>query len=253
MRPILCCLTIVLAVTANAESLDAFAKVYIYREGRFIGSALKPDIFADGVELVSIPDGTYYAGLFPPGEHAIELYDRKSGAKLVMEAGKSYYFRVEIVPGVWKGGARITMMQPEQGSYEVQKLREVDAADIHNKKIRQVRSEDYWKLKTMADMTAIVQRVLQRHVRRGKVPERLPAQVGVETGNPEFHDAWGSPLRYQVSEDRTSFVLVSAGSGGSFDEASWSHPDASMTDESEDCVIRGSATGAEFVRMWSQK
>jgi len=241
-----------IAVASSAEDLSGFARVYVYREGRFVGSALNIDVLYDGAPLVKIPDGSYYAGLFSPGEHTFEVYDRKSGAKLNLEAGKSYFFRVEIVPGVFKGGARMTLIQPEQGSFEVTKLKEVDDTFIRHKTIRRVRPEDYWSRHTMAVMATIAQEMLGRHVRRGLVPKTLPREIGVTIGNPDLLDAWGTPLRYVPSSDRLSFLLVSAGSDAHFDEESWTNASADLVDETGDAVIRGTATAAEFVRQWRQ-
>ena len=59
----------------------------------------------------------------PLGEHTCYLGDKKSGAVVNAEAGKDYYFRVFIQPGDLKGVFRLDMMMPEQGRFDIQKLK----------------------------------------------------------------------------------------------------------------------------------
>jgi len=41
--------------------------------------------------------------------------DGTSGAEIDLRPGQSYYLKVEIVPGFWKGGGKMTYVAPEQG------------------------------------------------------------------------------------------------------------------------------------------
>ncbi len=46
-----------------AEFYDDLARVYIYREGRFVGGALEPDIHYDGSKLMRIASGTVWTAI----------------------------------------------------------------------------------------------------------------------------------------------------------------------------------------------
>ena len=59
-------------------------------------------------------------------------------------------------------------------------------------------------------------------------------------------DAWGTPYRVEISADRKSYRIISAGEDRKFTPASWSKPDAALNDLAEDIV----AEGGVLVRMW---
>lgn len=112
---------------------DGAATVYIYRPKAYMGFALRPTVMVDGKDLVNIGNGKLYTGYFTPGKYLFQMDDKKSGAELDVKAGEAYYMRVEIVPGFWKGGGRMTLMDPRQGSTEIQGLDAVPVAEIEDK------------------------------------------------------------------------------------------------------------------------
>jgi hypothetical protein len=116
-----------------AESQDV-ATVIIYRPKSFIGMALRPTVMLDGKDLANITNGRYYKGRFAPGRYLFQMDDKKSGAGLDLVAGETYYFKVEIVPGFWKGGGKMTLMAKEQGDYEITQLAPIDAHEVLNKR-----------------------------------------------------------------------------------------------------------------------
>jgi Protein of unknown function (DUF2846) len=109
------------------------ATIYIYRPKAFMGMALRPTVLVDGKDLVNIGNGRVYAGYFMPGKYLFQMDDKKSGAELELKQGDVYYFRVEIVPGFWKGGGRMTLMDVKQGSVEVKGLTPVDDKEVEDK------------------------------------------------------------------------------------------------------------------------
>ena len=117
---------------APVNRADA-ATVYIYRPKAFMGFALRPTVLLDGKDLVNIGNGKLYTGYFTPGTYKFEMDDKKSGAKLDLKSGEAYYMRVEIVPGFWKGGGRMTLMDPRQGSTEIEGLEPVPPTEIEDK------------------------------------------------------------------------------------------------------------------------
>lgn len=123
------------AVVPPAATADHSGKatVYVYRPKAFMGMALRPTVMVDGKDLVNIGNGRVYAGYFAPGKYLFQMDDKKSGAELDLKPGDVYYFRVEIVPGFWKGGGRMTLMDVKQGSVEIQGLTPVEAKEIEDK------------------------------------------------------------------------------------------------------------------------
>jgi uncharacterized protein DUF2846 len=120
--------------TAASMSLPApspdMATVYIYRPKAFVGFALHPTVMLDGKDLINVVNGTVWAGNFKPGKYLFQMDDKKSGAELDLKPGEIYYFRVEVVPGMWKGGGRMTLMAKEQGSVEIKGLNPLNPNEV---------------------------------------------------------------------------------------------------------------------------
>ena len=114
-----------IAATSNPE----MATVYIYRPKAFMGMALHPTMMLDGKDLINVANGTVWLALFNPGHYVFQMDDKRSGAELDLKAGESYYMKVEIVPGMWKGGGKMTLMMKEQGSLEIKDLKPLPAKE----------------------------------------------------------------------------------------------------------------------------
>jgi hypothetical protein len=125
--------TAVAPMPASNVDRSGMGTVFIYRDRAFVGSMLRPTVMVDGKDLVNIGNGRVYTGYFMPGKYLFQMDDKKSGADLDVKAGETYYMRVEIVPGFWKGGGRLMMMDPKQGSYEIKQLTPVEAKEIPDK------------------------------------------------------------------------------------------------------------------------
>ncbi|HEX9492682.1 MAG TPA: DUF2846 domain-containing protein [Thermoanaerobaculia bacterium] len=117
------------AAAASATDPNA-AKVYIYRTKEFAGFALRPTVMLDGHDLINVKNGTVWVGNFKPGHYKFQMDDKKSGAEVDLKPGDAVYFRVDIVPGFWKGGGKMTMMAKEQGSLEVQNLTPLPPGEV---------------------------------------------------------------------------------------------------------------------------
>jgi hypothetical protein len=119
--------------TTNLKAQDAplAAKFYFYRYFMLQGVALRPSVYCDGKEVIRMQSGRVFEMDFQPGEHRCYLGDEKSGAVVKAEAGKDYYFRVFIQPGVVKGVFRLDMMMPEQGRFDIEKLKPSQQPDTN--------------------------------------------------------------------------------------------------------------------------
>lgn len=117
-------------VTSSNESK---ATVYFYRYKQYVGSALSPSVYCDEGELARMENGRFFAAKLTPGKHVLRSNDKQSGIEAELKGGQEYYVRVELVPGAWKGHGRLTLVQPEQGAYEVKKLKPLDAEMVKDK------------------------------------------------------------------------------------------------------------------------
>ncbi len=119
------------SIAATADDANA-PKVCIYRMKQFVGFALHPTVMLDGKDLINVSNGTAWTGTFKPGHYLFQMDDKKSGAALDLKPGETYYFRVDIVPGFWKGGGRMTLMAKEQGTLESKDLPALPVAEIEH-------------------------------------------------------------------------------------------------------------------------
>lgn len=118
------------ANSAAAQDASSPATVYIYRYKQFVGSALSPSVFCDETELARMENGRFFVVKLPAGKHVFRSNDKQSGVEEDLKGGQTYYIRVELVPGMMKGHGRLLSIAPEQGSYEIKKLKQLDADKV---------------------------------------------------------------------------------------------------------------------------
>jgi hypothetical protein len=123
------------STTAPKTQDSSKAKVYVYRYKQFVGSALAPSVFCDDVQLARIENGRYFTVTVDPGKHIFRSNDEQSGIVLQAVAGQQYFVRVDIATGFMKGHGRLTMMDSQQGTYELtsDKLKPLDASKVMDK------------------------------------------------------------------------------------------------------------------------
>jgi hypothetical protein len=109
------------------------AMVYFYRYKQFIGYRAKPSVYCDEARLAKIENGRFFAVRLDPGKHTFRANDKQSGVELDVKAGQVYYVRVEIIDSFLKQYGRLVLMAPEQGAYEVKKLKPLGAENVRDK------------------------------------------------------------------------------------------------------------------------
>jgi Protein of unknown function (DUF2846) len=111
------------AASEGEAAAPQYAIVYIYRPSKFVGRALEPSVFVDDTELARMDNGRYFALKLKPGKHLVHMTSEKKGFAIDMGAGNTYYFRVGIEAGMWKGQGKITLEDPERALPEIRKLK----------------------------------------------------------------------------------------------------------------------------------
>jgi hypothetical protein len=104
---------------ANAED----ATVFIYRPHKWPGRALEPSVFVDETELARMDNGRYFAIKLKPGKHIIRMTDDKKGYAIDMGPGQTYFFRIGMEMGMWKGHGKITLDDRERALEEIKKIK----------------------------------------------------------------------------------------------------------------------------------
>ncbi|HEV7857847.1 MAG TPA: DUF2846 domain-containing protein [Pyrinomonadaceae bacterium] len=120
------------AANTDTTSQDK-ATIYFYRIKQFAGSALEPSVYMDDKELARMDNGRFFGVRVAPGKHTFRMGDKQTGFEIDMKAGQDYYAKVSLEMGMWKGHGRLTLLQPEQGAFEIKKVKPLGADKIKDR------------------------------------------------------------------------------------------------------------------------
>jgi hypothetical protein len=124
-------------VVAKLHAIDKTkATMVVYRPREYMGAALRPTVVLDGKDLVNIGNGKVFVAALSPGHHTFEMDDKKSGTSVDLKPGQDVYLKIEIVPGFWKGGGKMTQVAPQQGNYEATRLDLIELKEIEDPRFR---------------------------------------------------------------------------------------------------------------------
>jgi hypothetical protein len=125
-------------VVAKMRAIDQtkMATMVVYRSREYMGAALRPTVVLDGKDLVNIGNGKVFVAPLSPGHHTFEMDDKKSGTTVDLKPGQDVYLKIEIVPGFWKGGGKMTHVMPQQGNYEATRLDLIEPKEIEDARFR---------------------------------------------------------------------------------------------------------------------
>jgi hypothetical protein len=123
MKKFMSLLLLVLPVNilAQDQKPNSTATIYVYRPHRFEGSALKPPLFVDEIDVAHLHNGDAVEVTVSAGSHRVTSNDKSTGIDLDAKAGQTYFIRVDIKTGAWKGHGAMTLVDPQQGKYEFTK------------------------------------------------------------------------------------------------------------------------------------
>jgi uncharacterized protein DUF2846 len=115
----------VISDTKPTEPITLSSKpiIYFYRIKQFAGSALEPSVYCDDKEIARMDNGRYFGVALEPGKHTCRMGDKQTGFELDMKPGEEYYAKITIDVGFWKGHGRLTLLQKEQGAFELKKVK----------------------------------------------------------------------------------------------------------------------------------
>ena len=111
----------------------ANSTIYFYRIKQFAGSALEPSVYCDDKELARMDNGRYFGVTLTPGKHICSMGDKQTGFEVDVKSGEEYYARITIDTGFWKGRGRLTLMQKEQGAFELKKVKLLGADKVKDR------------------------------------------------------------------------------------------------------------------------
>jgi len=120
---------------AETSSTEVKPTIYFYRIKQFAGSGLEPSVYCDEKELARMDNGRYFGVTLSPGRHVCRMGDNQTGFEIDVKEGQLYYGRVTIDMGFWKGRGRLTLIQPEQGGFEIKKAKLLGASKVKNREM----------------------------------------------------------------------------------------------------------------------
>jgi hypothetical protein len=101
--------------------------IHVYRQRRFVGSALAPSIYVDDQQVARVGNGRRFTAKLTPGTHGIRSDDKSSSVSLDVKPGQDYYIRIDEEPGALKGHGKLTLLQSEQGKPEYALVKPVES------------------------------------------------------------------------------------------------------------------------------
>ena len=103
------------------------ATVYFYRIHSSPGAVVGVDIKDGGIDIGTLPDGTYFVYHAGPGQHAFTCTtDTTSTQKIKLQAGATYYVKAGVVPVGHLFHPSLNTVFELQGQTEIQNLRRLN-------------------------------------------------------------------------------------------------------------------------------
>jgi len=121
------------ASPAESSPASRSVTVLVYRPEKFMGNGKAPSVFCDGVKLVRLANGRYFALQLMPGKHILHLTDKNKGYAIDMGAGQTFYFRVGIEPALWQDRGKLTLEDSDKALPEIKKLVFIRKQDIKDR------------------------------------------------------------------------------------------------------------------------
>ena len=115
--------SLVAVTPENVVRSSEEATVFIYRPKKWVGRGLEPSVFVDKTELARMDNGRFFALKLKPGKHIVHMTDDDKGYAIEMGPGETYFFRIGLEAGVWKGQGKITLDDRERALKELKKLK----------------------------------------------------------------------------------------------------------------------------------
>jgi hypothetical protein len=116
-------------VAAPTEKSD-FGLLVCYREKRIVGAILNTSVYVDDMEIADLDNGCYIIVKVKPGEHKMYADEKDDAFTVKVEAGKTYFYRMELTWGLWKGHGRLKEVDFVEGEKEFKEWNLDFASDI---------------------------------------------------------------------------------------------------------------------------
>jgi hypothetical protein len=101
--------------------------VVVYRQSKYVGSALKPSVYIDGNQATRLGNGRYVSLQVAPGKHDFGSSMKKEAPlEVEVKPNATVYVEMIIMAGNWRGGGRLIPVGEEEGKTAVLRLKPSD-------------------------------------------------------------------------------------------------------------------------------
>ena len=131
----LCLLLTSLTTDAQSNITDGKAVIYVYSYNVSAVGTVRKTVYLNDKPLADVTPGRFFIALVEPGTHSLRWAEKKRGGiETDFKAGTTYYLRA----GWNEGGfvikpSGLTLVAPENGSFDIKQLRPVEAKNIKDK------------------------------------------------------------------------------------------------------------------------
>jgi hypothetical protein len=118
---------LVALVLLAAASFAQDGTVVVYRQSKYVGSALKPSVYIDGNQATRLGNGRYVSLQVAAGKHDFESSMKKEAPlEVEVKPNTTVYLEMIIMAGNWRGGGRLIPVGEEEGNAAVLRLKPAD-------------------------------------------------------------------------------------------------------------------------------
>lgn len=101
--------------------------IVFFREGHYMGRALKPSVYVDGKQVARLENGRWFTMPIAPGKHEVSSSAKHEAATVVeVSAGETSYVQMVITTGNWRGSGRLIEVDSAEAKDKIAKLKPLD-------------------------------------------------------------------------------------------------------------------------------
>lgn len=101
--------------------------IVFFREGHYVGRALKPSVYIDGKQVARLQNGRWFSIPVEPGKHEVSSSAKHEAATVIeVSPGQTSYVQMIIAAGNWRGGGRLLQVDSAEAQNTIAKLKPSD-------------------------------------------------------------------------------------------------------------------------------
>ena len=106
-----------------------------YRQKRFYGTGLKPQIYVNGEEIAKLDNGRFFVLALKPGTYQIEFSPKQDPLQLEAKPGKTEFMEMLIISDSWKGEGRLIPADADNARGALEKLKPLDPKYVQSEDV----------------------------------------------------------------------------------------------------------------------